>query len=161
MTLVSEQTSQLYLHACGCCSHTWRSYLKEGGCGNCGNSQTHKCKIPEPEIRDQIDTWLKIGRENPWIAGAWDPDFSRDSFCEIKTLDELKEVMSRRWGTGTAFYYKDICFINQDMSEWLTIRYNRAFESMSMKRIVEAGEFEELMARLLTATEEQCIRLKY
>lgn len=115
----------------------------------------------EPELRDE---WFEIGRSTPPLHDAVDPEFTRDSFTGCFSLLELRERFEHgNWALGTAFYYKDLCFICRvdGADEWLTIRHGVAFESISFMPIIERGEFETFIARLLAATREQCLRLEY
>jgi len=108
-----------------------------------------------------IPAWLKIGNTKSWIARACDPFFDEDSFAECKTVDYLIEKFKHgNWSIGTAFYYQDLCFINQvnGGDEWLTIRRDLSFESVSCDCIIKRdGEqaMKDLISRYLTATDEQ------
>lgn len=115
----------------------------------------------EPELRD---AWFEIGRTTPPLHDAVDPEFTPDSFTGCFSLQELRERFEHgNWSLGTSFYYKDLCFICRvdGADEWLTIRHGVAFESISFMPIIEHGEFDSLIARLLAATKEQCLRLEY
>lgn len=161
---MNNRTTQLYQLICGFCGHSWKAYFNESACESCGNTSVKGRPIPTPEPKDQIDIWIMLGRANPWIAGAYDPPFTRNSFYQCKTVEELKEKFKfANWCLGQAFYYKDICFINQvnGGGEWLTIRYNIPFESITMSLVMKNGEFESLIERLLTATKMQCERCEY
>jgi len=118
-----------------------------------------------PELDDELrEAWYRIGRDNPWIREADDPPFTPDSFVGCYSIDELDEWIGHgNWSMGTAFYYRDLCFINQveGGDEWLTIRHGIAFESMTLEPYIEEGRFERLARRLLTATKEQCQALTY
>jgi hypothetical protein len=118
-----------------------------------------------PELDDQLrQTWYQLGRANPWIKTADDPTFTRDSFVGCYSIDELAErISAASWCIGTAFYYRDLCFINQveGGDEWLTIRHGIAFESMTLNPSIEDESFESLITRLLAASREQCEQLKY
>jgi len=127
--------------------------------------------IPEPD-EELINQWLQIGRENSWIRDASDPPFTRDSFYGCQSIDELEERLDfTNWSLGTAFYYRDLCFINQvdGGDEWLTIKSFRdedrldslAFESITFGRTIEEGRFKGLINRLLNASKEDCRRLTY
>ena len=108
--------------------------------------------------------WLAIGREKPDIREADDPPFRLESFCPCYTVDELEERLTLRvWAIGTAFYYRDLCFIQQieGGDEWLTIRHGVAFESISAKLIIQRGKFRDLISRFLAATAEQCRNRTY
>lgn len=66
------------------------------------------------ELSLLIKQWLDIGRKNPWIKTAYDPPFNPDSLCVCYTVDELEErITGTAWSIGTAFVYRDLCFINQ------------------------------------------------
>jgi hypothetical protein len=119
--------------------------------------------IPElaSELREQ---WYQLGMTNPWVKAADDPPFTRNSFVGCFSVDELAErITAVSWTIGTAFYYRDLCFIQQvdGGDEWLTIRHGVAFESMTLTPYVEDGSFPGLMRRLLAATKGQCKRLTY
>ena len=61
-----------------------------------------------------IAGWLKVGRDNPWIRGAWDPAFDDESFGECKDGEHLVErLLHGNWCLGQAFYLGDLCLINQ------------------------------------------------
>jgi hypothetical protein len=118
-----------------------------------------------PELDDELrQTWYQLGQSNPWIKTADDPPFTPDSFVGCYSTGELAERLGHgNWCIGTAFYYRDLCFINQveGGDEWLTIRHGIAFESMTLNPSIEDGTFESLVRRLLIATKEQCEQLKY
>lgn len=114
-----------------------------------------------------IPIWLKIGRNNPWIREAYDPEFNERSFAECKTVDYLIQQFARgNWSVGSAFYYGRLCFINQvdGGDEWVVIRGDIKFESVSCGAIIRSqGEnaMKELIERFLVATDEQLKRLDY
>ncbi|WP_367133250.1 DUF3846 domain-containing protein [Saccharothrix sp. HUAS TT1] len=118
-----------------------------------------------PKLDDQLrETWYQLGQANMWITAADDPPFTRDSFVGCFSVEELAEQISHgNWSLGTAFYYRDLCFINQSNGgdEWLTIRHSIAFESMTLEPLIEEGGFASLIARLLAASKEQCWTLMY
>lgn len=123
----------------------------------------HLRVVPEldEELREQ---WYQLGLENPWITSADDPPFTRNSFVGCYSIDELDERIGHgNWAIGTAFYYRDLCFINQieGGDEWLTIRHGIAFESMTLEPHIEEGRFARLIRRLLTASKAQCQALTY
>ena len=114
-------------------------------------------------MSDLIQTWIKIGKKNPWIrqVGSGNPEdscafekpFGKSYFYECKTLDELKEKFAHgNWCLGQAFYFQNLCFINQidGGDEWLTIKDDWAFESISWMVVIKYGEFEKLMDQLLS-----------
>lgn len=118
-----------------------------------------------PELPFELrEAWYRIGASTPPLHDAVDPEFTPDSFTGCFSLQELRERFEHgNWALGTSFYYKDLCFICRvdGGDEWLTIRHGVAFESISFMPIIERGEFDSLIARLLTATKEQCLRLEY
>jgi hypothetical protein len=125
---------------------------------------------PSPEQAEEearIAEWLKIGNRNLWIKEAYDPPFTQSSFSKCETLEELEAgLLHGNWSLGVAFHYQDLCLIQQvdGGDEWLTIRYNHPFESISFELIAKRAGAEavrELLERLLRATEEQCRRLEY
>ena len=131
----------------------------------------------------QIQQWLKIGLRNPFINAQnndidclsfRDPVFDEKMFCECKTIDELIEKLNYgNWCLGQAFYYKNICFINQvnGGDEFLVIKNNISFESISYYDYWENGvhhyegysrpEFREFIDRVMKATDEQLLSLQY
>ena len=118
-----------------------------------------------PELDDDLrEAWYRIGRDNLWIKDADDPPFTPDSFVGCYSVTELEERIGHgNWAVGTAFYYRDLCFIQQveGGDEWLTIRHGIGFESITFGPIIESGEFASLVRRLLAASERQCQRLEY
>jgi hypothetical protein len=118
-----------------------------------------------PELDDELrKTWFMLGRDNPWIREAYDPPFRIDSFVGCFSIEELEERLGYgNWSLGSAFYYRDLCFINQinGGDEWLTIRHGIAFESITFGPSIEEGRFASLIRRLLTASKEQCQELTY
>jgi Domain of unknown function (DUF3846) len=118
-----------------------------------------------PELDDELrKTWFMLGRDNPWIREAYDPPFRIDSFVGCFSIEELEEKIGHgNWSLGSAFYYQDLCFINQvnGGDEWLTIRHGIAFESITFSSIIERGEFASFIRRLLAASKEQCQDLRY
>jgi hypothetical protein len=118
-----------------------------------------------PELDEQLrEQWYRLGMENVWISSADDPPFTRESFVGCYSIQELEERIGHgNWSMGTAFYYRDLCFINQveGGDEWLTIRHGIAFESMTLEPFIDEGRFARLIRRLLTASKAQCQALTY
>lgn len=114
-----------------------------------------------------IPKWLEIAKKNMWICEAYDPPCTKGSFSECKTVDYLiSRFKHGNWCLGQAFYYKNICFINQvdGGDEWLTIREGIDFESFSCGYIIEhdgEGKMKEYIDRILKATDEQLESLDY
>lgn len=118
----------------------------------------------DDEVKALVREWMNLGRKNDWIRTAYDPPFSPESFVECYTVEELaNRIMETSWSLGTAFFYRDLCFINQvdGGDEWLTIRHGIAFESITLNPMIERGTFPALITRLLAASKEQCEHLTY
>jgi hypothetical protein len=113
---------------------------------------------------DPIATWVALGEENRWIRRACDPPFTRQSFSACADEADLKQRLGHgNWCLGTAFYFGDLCFIEQQSGagEWLVIKRNIAFESASCGDMIAAGTFDGFLADIQTATIEQCATLNY
>ncbi len=114
-----------------------------------------------------IPTWLKLGKENPWIRSAGDPPFTTQSFHACVSDDELLDKFAHgNWCLGQAFYRGDVCFINQSNGgdEWLTIKQGTPFESISFGRIVrDQGRpaAQAILDRIRAAPVEKCRELDY
>lgn len=125
---------------------------------------TQEKNTNKPDTKDLIREWIQIGSSNSWIKYACDPPFNELSFCECFSMEELEEKLENgNWCLGAAFFYKNLCFINQvdGGDEWLTIKDDYAFESFTFSRIIRDGRFKEYIERLLAATREQCLELEY
>lgn len=121
------------------------------------------------QVRSQLRTFLRIGRQNPWIREANDPPFTELSFHVCEDEDELVErLLHGNWCLGQAFVLGDLCFINQvdGGDEWLTIKGNTAFESITMQTHSETrgaaeARLRNILRRINAASEEQCKKLEY
>jgi len=114
--------------------------------------------------RQLLDIWETIGKQNIWIMEANDPPFNKGMLDKCWSAEELQSKLAHgNWCLGQGFYYQNLCFINQTDcgDEWLTIKDNYDFESISFIKIIQRGQFMEFLKRLLNATKEQCIKLKY
>jgi len=114
--------------------------------------------------QELLGSWLAIGNRNHWVKYSNDPPFTLKSFSKCETIEELEENISQgNWCLGQAFYYKNLCFINQvdGGDEWLTIKDDLSFESMTFSGIIKDGEFYDLINRLLTASLIDCKNLDY
>ena len=113
------------------------------------------------------DTWLNLGMANRWIRKAVDPPFTETSFAECHTVDELLDRFEHgNWALGVAFYLGDLCFIQQvgGGDEWLTIKQDLAFESISFGGIIRRDGrpvAQQLIEDLQRATLAQCKALEY
>jgi len=131
-----------------------------------------------------IEKLVEIGKRNPWIKRAWDPEFDADSFITAKTFGELCLLLggvfpvhvkngdakalasyyghqfndaSSNWCTGTAVIYKNYAFINQvnGGDEWLTIRYNPEAETYTA---FESITFKSVRHKTMRSA---CLNLKH
>jgi len=157
---------QVQNNTCSYCGATWQSGYVPDECPSCGNesrpirSEAAELAVSNPDIA----RWIEIGMHNPWIGQSWDPTFGEASFAECATTDELRDKLAHgNWCTGTAFYFGDLCLIEQTNGggEWLTIRHGMAFESISFELVIKHGEWDDLVRRLLAATPEQCKSYTY
>lgn len=120
--------------------------------------------LPNRFNEDQLlNKWEEIGFKNIWIREAYDPAFSRDMLEKCDSLTELHNYLKGPgWCLGQGFYYKNLCFINQidGGDEWLTIKDDYAFESISFGSIRE-GRFYDLIEKLQNANAIACKNLTY
>ena len=119
--------------------------------------QTTKNKHSEDYLK-YIDTWERIGKNNIWICEADDPVFDKRSIYECFSIQELKEKFDHgNWCLGQGFSYKNLCFINQIEAgdEFLTIKDDEAFESITTRAFIKDGRFESLIDTFLTRTIEE------
>jgi hypothetical protein len=131
-------------------------------------------------VKVDIRAVIKVALRNPWINGSvliadGDPcaaleyELAEKNFYECVSITQLKEkFMSGCWSLNSAFIYQNLIFINQDNGgdEWLTLKQFEdgeviAFESLTTRLIIEKGELEQLIDRMLKASKEQCEKLGY
>jgi hypothetical protein len=109
-----------------------------------------------------LSKWLDIGKKNFWIRQANDPPFNSQSFHECKDEDELLDKFDNgRWTLGQAFFLGEICFVQQvdGGDEWLAIKQDVDFDSISFGAIIKRGGREEaraLIQSIREATVERC-----
>jgi hypothetical protein len=111
-----------------------------------------------------LDSWDKIGNRNLWIREAYDPPFTKKMLEKCDTVESLQEKLSHTgWCLGQGFCYQNLCFINQmeGGDEWLTIKDDYPFETITFADFIKRGVFPVLIERLLRASKEDCIKLKY
>lgn len=111
-----------------------------------------------------INTWIKIGNKNPWIKNAVDPPFDHKSFYQCQSIEELKEKLSvGNWALGSAFYYQNLCFINQvdGGDEFLTIKNDFPFESLSTRQLIQENKFEKYIKAFLNCGDFELKNLTY
>ncbi|WP_189159270.1 DUF3846 domain-containing protein [Lentzea pudingi] len=118
-----------------------------------------------PELpAELLDTWYEIGIATPPLHDAVDPAFTKDSFMGCFRLAELEQRVGECWWVlGTAFYYRDACFIcmEEGGDDWLVIRHGVAAGRTALWPRIKAGEFGKFVAQLLAATKEQCLQMEY
>ncbi len=122
-------------------------------------------RIDEEESNEQdlIEKWLKIGKRNLWIRNAYDPPFTKESFCRCETLEDLYSELSKgNWCLAQAFYFENIAFINQidGGDEWLVIRNALPFESITA-RYFNFDKLVDFYNRVVKATDEKLKKLEY
>jgi hypothetical protein len=160
---------RVYCKFCGAKFHSpSKEYLE---CTSCGNTDDDDFEFgPDDPIQTDnplIAKWIEIGRKNPWIAAAWDPEFDENSFHKCETFVELiKELEHGNWSTGQGFYYKNMAFINQvnGGDEWLVIRDDIKFESWSCGSVIRRSgpdRFATQFYQMYHATDEQLKYLNY
>lgn len=114
-----------------------------------------------------LPTWLALGSKNIWIRRACDPHFNKRSFYECQDMAELiGKFRHGNWSLGSAFTLGNLCFIQQvdGGDEWLTIKEDVAFESLSCGWIIEHHGEPYLIAMIEAiqrASKEACKRLDY
>lgn len=111
-----------------------------------------------------IESWIKIGQNNTWIQEAYDPPFTPSSIHICKTIDELKEkFIHGNWCLGQGFAYQSLCFINQinGGDEWLTIKEDQDFESLTFETIIKQGQFEKYINCFLNTAGSELKQLNY
>jgi len=111
---------------------------------------------------DPVATWLALGEANRWICRACDPAFTRTCFVECGDAEELADRLAHgNWCLGQAFYLGNLCFIQQvgGGDEWLVIKENVAFESVSCERLIAAGTFAAFLSRITAASLYACATL--
>ena len=95
-------------------------------------------EAPQPPPR-WLTVWLFLGESNPWVKEAWDPPFNERSFYRCRDVAELLDKFEQgNWCLGQAYWLGELCFIQQvdGGDEWLTIKRNLAFESISWGHIL-------------------------
>ena len=99
-----------------------------------------------------LDIWESIGNKNIFIRNAIDPPFTKRTFEKCESLQDLYEFLnSSTWCLGQAFYFENLCIINQmnGGDEWLIIKDNKIIDSFSFDIIIRKGMFFQLMEKLL------------
>lgn len=110
-----------------------------------------------------IPLWVRLGRNNRFICRAVDPTFDEKRFVRCDTVEELESKLRQgNWCLGEAFYYKDICFIQQESGgdEWLVIKQGLPFESITVGAMKE-NRFQQFVESVISASLEDCMNLKY
>lgn len=120
----------------------------------------HK-EFSEAELLTQ---WEQIGNRYYAIRTAYDPAFSTSMLHRCNRLEELHTYFAHgNWCVGQGFYYKNLCFINQmdGGDEWLAIKDNYDFESITFDGMIQQGRFFGYMQDLMTATKDELLKGQY
>ena len=163
-------------YICPNCGHSWKTFdLQSDECMSCGSLKLSKKYIPvlnQLKFDELINKWYLIGLNNQWIAGAYDPSFTLDSFrnAECDSVHNLWKAIRgdcelgnyKMWSLGTVFYWRNICCINQlcGGDEWLIIRDDIPFESCTFSRF-SYESFKNFFKDVFAATNEQLRKLEY
>ena len=133
-------------------------------------------EISQKRKKELIRKWIQIRKMNPWISqlGSRNPEdecafeepFGESYFYECRTVDELiDQFRNGNWALGQAFYYRNLCFINQvdGGDEWMVIREDIDFESISTLPFIEEDpeSLKRWIEQVFKATDEQLINLEY
>jgi hypothetical protein len=113
---------------------------------------------------DPIAIWLTVGKNNAWIRRACDPTFTRSSFAQACSIEDLaSRLTGGSWCLGQAFWLRDICFINQvdGGDEWLVVKENIPFESLTARASAESGRLLDFIRDVLSASVKDCRDLNY
>ena len=61
------------------------------------------------DARHLLTVWEAIGKANPWIAEANDPEFDRTLLKKVDTLEQLELMFQYgNWCLGQGFYYRNL-----------------------------------------------------
>lgn len=91
-----------------------------------------------------LDAWYLIGKKNPWISEAYDPEFTKKSLHNCHDLTTLfRKIANGNWCLGQGFYYENICLINQceGGDEWLMIVGTDEVDSLSLGRCLTGEKY--------------------
>jgi hypothetical protein len=127
----------------------------------------HEVGTIESQKKRLVMKWLEIGKKNPSIRLANDPPLNTQSFHECQTDKELLAKFEHgNWCNGQAFFVGNLCFINQvnGGDEWLTIKDDTPFESISFGHIIKhkgLNEAQKLLDDIRASSVEQCKKLDY
>ena len=119
------------------------------------------------DLNTYLPVWLELGRKNRWVKRASDPEFNERSFYACRDMVELiSKFRQGNWSLGSAFTLGNLCFIQQEDGgdEWLTIKEDLAFESMSCGWMIRhRGEayFVAIVEAIQRASKDDCRMLHY
>ena len=126
---------------------------------------------------DLLERLKKKCQENPWIkVGGY--EFEPNGFCcehdyeygltRFDDIDMLRAFFEHgNWSIRQGVQYRDLIFVQQcnGGDEWWTLKVIDdklvAFESITMRLVVERGGFNDLIERMVRATPEQCATWQY
>jgi len=107
-----------------------------------------------------LTIWTNEGLNNVKIKEAVDPPFTKEMLIECQSLEELEAYFKKgSWFLGQGFYYQTLCFINtiDCGDEWLAIKWEVPFETITFSGIIKSGGFKRYLERLLNATKEELL----
>lgn len=116
----------------------------------------------------QENIWIKVGGaefEPEGFCCESDYEYGLTRFDDIEMLKAFFE--HGNWAIRQGVQYQDLIFVQQvnGGDEWWTLKVTDdklvAFESITMKLVIERGTFEEEIGCMVRATAEQCRRLEY
>ena len=111
-----------------------------------------------------LEIWEGIGNKYEWIRNAFDPSFDKKCLVRCHSVEQLQAYfLHANWCIGQGFYFQNLCFINQQEGgdEWLAIKDDYDFESITFEPIINKGAFFAYIQDLLSASKEACLKFAY
>jgi hypothetical protein len=114
-----------------------------------------------------IPTWVRLGKQSPWIRQANDPPFNTECFQACGNDNELLDKFEQgNWCVGQAFWRGDLCVVQQKNAgdEWLVIKQDVVVDSVSFGNIIKQkgrDAAKDLLDRIQSASLERCRELDY
>jgi hypothetical protein len=128
--------------------------------------------VDDPIFKRMVDKC----QQNPWLK-VGGIDFEDNFCCEHDYPYYLERYDSPamlqmffehgNWGTRCAVMYRDLIFVQQvnGGDEWWTLKIDGerlvAFESITWAPLIQRGEFESMLNRMVNASVETCKKLDY
>lgn len=120
---------------------------------------------------ETLDRLVKKCQENLWLAiNGIDFDdgllYEGDYPYYLERYDD-RELLKRfflhgNWGVRTAVMHGDLIFVNQvnGGDEWWTLKVTDSdmisFESITMRLVIDRGEFDSMLDRMIAADAKAC-----